>query len=216
MRFKPKFLAAAFVLGAIGLSASDIASAGCGGYSPPASAPVSWSGALRPSMMPALYTPGSERFIQVGDDQFGNSPGLVGMWRVTFTSDGTGYPNPTPPMGAQIDFATIQFHPDGTEIMVSGARAPSTGDVCMGVWRQIGERTYKIKHLALGWVSPDSMPPAPAAAYLGPTLISEHVTLNRARNAFEGTFTIDVYAKDESTLLAHLSGTMSGARFSFD
>ena len=84
-------------------------------------------------------------------------------------------PNPVP-KGVTVDFGTVQWHDDGTELMISGGRRPSTGDVCMGVWQQIGSHSYKLKHLALAWVSSDTPPsmegPGPSPAqFLGPAII---------------------------------------------
>ena len=51
---------------------------------------------------------------------------------------------------------------------------------------------------------------------IGPAIIRVTVTLNRARNAFEGTFTLDQYAKDEATLIEHVAGRVTATRFSVD
>lgn len=146
------------------------------------------------------------------------SADIVGLWKFTFTSDGTAYPGPIP-LGAPVDFGTTMWTSDGTEIMVSGARAPSTGDVCMGAWKRTGRYTYQLKHIALAWASSDSAPPTgpvSPAVYLGPAIVRETITLNRAGNAFVGTFTIDQYAADETTLLEHVAGSVAGARVTAD
>ena len=143
---------------------------------------------------------------------------IVGMWKVTFTSDGTAYPGPIP-AGVEFDFGTVQWHPDGTEFMISGGRAPSTGDVCMGVWKKTGLRTFKLNHLALGWVSSDSAPPlgpVSPAAYLGPGVIVQTITLSPSGNSYEGPFTIDQYAADGTTLVEHIGGTIKGTRMTVD
>ncbi|MDQ2778420.1 MAG: hypothetical protein M3Y32_02550 [Pseudomonadota bacterium] len=139
---------------------------------------------------------------------------IVGLWKVSFISDGSAYPGPIP-AGVETDFATVQWHPDGTEFMISGGRAPSTGDVCMGVWEQTGHRTVKLNHLALAWVSQDT--PAPVgpvlpAAYLGPGVIHETVKLSPDGNTYTGKFTIDQYTADGITLVEHLGGTVTGTR----
>lgn len=38
--------------------------------------------------------------------------------------------------------------------MFSGGQNPETGDVCQGVWRKIGPRTYTLNHIAMGWTAP--------------------------------------------------------------
>ena len=143
---------------------------------------------------------------------------IVGTWKVTFTSDGTAYPGPIP-AGVEFDFGTTQWHPDGTEFMISGGRAPSTGDVCMGAWKRTGSRTYKLNHLALGWLSSDSGAPSgpvSPAVFLGPGKILETVTLSPSGNSYEGPFTIDQYAADGTTLLEHIAGTIKGTRITAD
>ncbi|MDB5819011.1 MAG: hypothetical protein JWQ11_2651 [Rhizobacter sp.] len=174
----------------------------------------------------AVYRPGADGFMQAVDDrdrEHDRNPfdaAIVGTWRFTFISDGGGYEvanlPPLPPMGTTVDFGTQQWHSDGTEFMISGARPPSTGDVCMGSWEQTGRSTYKLKHIALSWVSADRDAGPSPAAYLGPAIIRESLTLNRRNNAFEGTFTLDQYKDDEVTLLVHLSGTVKGTRFTAD
>lgn len=208
----------------IGMSAAGLAStgqalAGCG-Y--PGSYLKQSSGAVQSAtdgLMPAVYRLGSGRFLTVSDNEGSRGAPIVGMWKITLVSDGTAYPAPIP-AGAVVDFGTQQWHSDGTEFLISGGRAPSTGDVCMGVWEQSGPRTYRLKHIALAYVSSDTPPPLGGpvvpAAFLGPAIIREVVTVNSSRDGFEGTFTLDQYAKDETTLLQHIAGKVVGTRVTVD
>lgn len=190
--------------------------AGCGLYNPavpPAQRVTPMQEGAR--LIAAVYRPGSERLISVSNEMNVLNRDIVGLWEVSFVSDGIA-PNPVP-AGATVDFGTVQWHDDGTELMVSGGRAPSTGDVCMGVWEQTGPFTYKLKHLALAWISTDTPPsmggPGPSPAqFLGPAIIREVVTLNRSRDSYQGPFTIDQYDADESMVLVHISGTVKGTR----
>ena len=190
--------------------------AGCGQYNaamPPAQRVTpGQEGAL----IEAVYHPGSGQFIRVAHE---TNSGIEGMWSVTFVSDGIA-PNPVP-AGVMLDFGTVQWHDDGTEFMISGGRPPSSGDVCMGVWRQIGPFTYKLKHVALGWVSSDTPPsaggPGPSPAqFLGPALLKEVVALDKSRDSYQGHFTIDQYNANGAVLLTHLSGTITGTRVTVD
>jgi hypothetical protein len=170
-------------------------------------------------LIEAVYRPGSGQFVRVGHETSVPNSGIVGMWNVTFVSDGIP-PNPVP-AGVTTDFGTVQWHDDGTEIMISGGRPPSTGDVCMGVWEQIGPFTYNLKHIALAWVSTDTPPsmegPGPSPAqFLGPAIIREVVTLDKSRQSYQGSFTVDQYNADETVLLVHVSGTISGTRVTVD
>jgi hypothetical protein len=212
---RPALLAGLICLGS---AMSSQAMAGCSwldrtGSPTPASQEYS-----PPRFIPAVYRPGAEGFVRVSDDHQ-HGAGIVGLWRVTFVSDGTAYPHPVP-FGAVVDFGTQQWHSDGTELLVSGGRAPSTGDVCMGVWEHVSGRTYKLKHIALAYASSDTPAsqggPVAPAAYVGPGIIRETVTLSASGSTFEGTFTIDQYARDEVTLLQHIAGKIVGMRFTVD
>lgn len=97
--------------------------------------------------------------------------------------------------------------------MVSGGRNPPTGDVCMGVWQQVGRATFQLVHVALAWQS---------GAYVGPDSIIERVTVDSTGNGYQGTFTITQYAAsmapgmefDESTIVppTPIHGVIKGTR----
>jgi hypothetical protein len=208
-------------LGTMGILVSSQALADCTSYNPlGVPPPAQWNAPVRAmgGLMPAVYRPGSEHFTRTDFDGNNSNAGIVGLWRATFVSDGTAYPAPIP-YGAVVDFGTVQWHSDGTELMVSGGRPPSSGDVCMGVWQQTGPRTYKLKHIALGWISSDTAPPLgpiSPAVFVGPAIIRALVTLSPSHNSYEGSFTIDQYAADETTLLEHIGGKLSATRVTVD
>jgi len=212
----PLTCALALGLGTLAAIGAGPAMAGCSFYDPavpPAQRVTPQRQGAR--LIEAVYLPGSGQFIPVGHETSVPNSGIAGLWKVTFVSDGVP-PNPVPE-GVTTDFGTVQWHADGTEIMISGGRPPSTGDVCMGVWAQVGPFTYKLTHLALAWVSEDTPPsmggPVPSPAqFLGPAIVSETVTLNKSRNSYQGPFTIDQYNADESMVLVHISGTVTGTR----
>lgn len=217
---KPAAYGLAVGLGTLASTVANPALAGCSFYNLPL-APIQ---SITPAeegakLIEAVYRPGSERFVRAGYETSVPNSGISGLWKISMVSDGVP-PNPVP-KGVTVDFGTVQWHNDGTEIMISGGRAPSTGDVCMGVWAQIGPFTYKLKHLALAWVSSDTPPsiggPGPSPAqFLGPAIIRQVVTLSQSRDVYQGGFTIDQYNADESVLLVHVSGTITGTRVTVD
>ncbi len=207
--------------GTLGALSSSPALAGCGLSYPLGISQAQWQAPAHEAarLIPAVYRPGSEGFIRVGLQASTPNNGIAGLWQVSFVSDGVP-PNPVP-AGVTTDFGTVQWHADGTEIMISGGRPPSTGDVCMGAWVHTGPFTYKLKHIALAWVSSDTPPsmggPGPSPAqFLGPAIISEVVTLDKSRATYQGSFAIDQYNADQTVVLVHVSGTVTGTRVTVD
>jgi hypothetical protein len=140
--------------------------------------------------------------LQASEDS--TAPGIIGFWHVKFiTKDSPGIPD-----GTEVDAGYAQWHSDGTEIMNSGGRSPLTGDFCLGVWKQVGENTYKLNHFAAAWDSTGS-------ELIGPANIREEVVLTPDRKHFDGTFTIDQY-DEAGAKLAHVQGVIKGSRIEYD
>ncbi len=122
-------------------------------------------------------------------------PPIVGMWSVTFTAGGN-----------VIDFGYAQWHSDGTEIMNSGGRAPSTENFCLGAWAQTGALSYHLNHYALSYT--------PAGVLNAKVNIKEDVVVDPGGSSYAGPFTIDVYDPTGGTLLQHVAGRVVGRRVS--
>lgn len=207
---KTSFGAVPAALGMILLGAafSPTASAGCGGLPGKPSASIRQDRPFR--FVQAAFRPGL--FVQVGYD---DEP-IVGMWQVTFTAKGNGTAGP--PDGTPLDAGYQTWHSDGTELHNSGARDPSTGDFCMGVWKRIGYSEYKLNHWTLSWVtaSPTCTPAAGnIGCFLGPGNIQEDVIVDETGNNFSGTFTIVQYDQ-HGNKLATVVGTITGTRVTVD
>jgi hypothetical protein len=131
---------------------------------------------------------------------------IVGMWHVTFTAKGN---SEGPPDNTPIDNAIIVWHSDRTEIMNSG-RPAQDGDFCMGVWEEVGRCHYKLNHFA--WMGNDTTnAPGGVGNPIGPTRITEDVTVSPDGKHYSGTFTLDAY--DTSfNLTAHIVGVLNGTR----
>lgn len=169
-------------------------SAQCGGLS----SPTALHSSLPSQMMHVRLLPAA--FQDEDRDNARDRDPIVGLWHVKFVVK-TGSSETT-----TIDAGYAQWHSDRTEIMNSGSRPPSTSNFCLGVWEKVGERQYKLNHLAISWSGEAS-----ATAPIGPANIREDVTLDPDGDKFSGTFTIDQY--DESlNVLAHVAGTVNGTR----
>ena len=180
-------------------------------------------GAPRGAMKPAVYFSDSGGGLLKTD--YDEQAAITGLWKFKFTSDGNGSPG-GPPAGAPVDAGFVTWHADGTEIMNSG-RAPVAGSFCMGVWKQVGPRTYRLNHWALSWVpgyvpgltqswpdgtGNDAFQPA------GPANIHETITLSRDGSSYTGTFQILNYMYDGVNVTDALgepfviSGTVAATR----
>jgi hypothetical protein len=144
-------------------------------------------------------------------DEDSENDSIVGLWKFAFTA--------TSPFAGPFDAGYVTWHSDGTELMNSG-RAPTTGDFCMGVWKQIGRSTYKLNHFALAWAfdasNPGTGPGTGGADFVGPANIREQVTVDRSGNSYEGTFTLVQYEPDGITVVATITGTVTATRITAD
>jgi hypothetical protein len=173
------------------------AHAGCGLYSP-LPHHTSWQPQIAlPRLVPAAL---------IIDDDPANTPdrGIVGTWKEHLISEGSeGIPD-----GTEVDASYAQWHSDGTEMQVSGMRAPLTGDVCVGEWIKTGARTYQLNHFGVSYDSTGQN-------LVGPARIQEWVTLDPDGDSTSGKFTIDQWDED-GHLLAHIQGKMIGTRVTME
>jgi hypothetical protein len=154
-------------------------------------------------------------FVQVWDQY--DAP-IVGLWKFGFTAKGNtnGIPDGTP-----IDQGYVQWHGDGTELMNS-FRAPTTGQFCMGVWKQVAHSTYVLNHFALGWNfdagAPVTGPGTGGATFAGTTNIREEVWLDSAGNSYMGTFTLTSYTPEGTMVVppTPIKGVVKGTRVTAD
>lgn len=177
-KHRQKPLTAALGLGLLSLAAAGFANAACQG--PPLPAQADTNG----SLVPAVYRPTSLTWFDPASDF--DEARIVGLWE--FEMRLVGNQNGLADK-ALLDWGTSIWHDDGTEMMVSGGRPPSAGDVCMGVWKQVGREKFKLHHVALGLT-----PPVASGTYIGPTAIDELVTVDPSGKKYTGTFTLNIYA----------------------
>ena len=191
----------------LSLTALGTASAGC--LNPNSFKPTGdhhQESLLSAGLVSALYHPdsaGAAHAIKVDFHDF-FPPSIVGLWRFRFS----------PELGG--DFGTLIWNEDGTEIMISGARDPAAGDVCMGAWKQTGRYTYELNHIALGHDGPPGGAPSPT--FTNTVHLHEHITLSPSGNSYTGTIDAVISAAnpanpfDESNVLARVSGTVTATR----
>jgi len=151
------------------------------------------------------------------DSSADNSASIVGMWHVTFQSDGNNVPPFNIPDGAPLDDGYAQWHSDGTEIMNS-SRDPASSSFCLGVWESQGGRTYKLNHFALSWDNTGTLcvpQQGATSCFVGRTNIREQVTVDPHGNTYTGSVTIDQY-DTLGNLMFSLKGRVAAQRITAD
>jgi hypothetical protein len=151
-------------------------------------APAAWRSASVDSANPALMR------VDMRDVS------IVGLWDTSFYVGAT-----------RIDFGYQQWHGDGTELLNSGSRAPSTQNFCMGVWSRNSLYGYHLNHFALAY-DPAAVTKANPSGFVARVNIKEDVTLDPTGSSFGGTFTIDAYNPVNGALINHVGGRVTGRR----
>jgi hypothetical protein len=136
------------------------------------------------------------RFENVADNESAESAkgSIVGLWHIKFYSGGN-----------LVDEGFDAWQADGTEIL-NDTPAPSTGNVCLGVWEKKGQ-TIHLKHPS--WTFDNN------GVLNGTAVIKETVQLLPGGNNFGGTFTIDVFDLN-GKLQLHIDGTVTASRITPD
>ena len=132
--------------------------------------------------------------------QPGSRDWIVGMWLAEFLI-GEG-PD-------RYDQGFQQFHSDGTETMLSNGLPPSLGNVCLGVWKQVGSRTLRLKHVAWNWNADGS--------FAGSFVMLVTLKVNRRGDSYEGTWTADSFDPSNNVIPElHVAGVVRATRISVD
>jgi hypothetical protein len=127
---------------------------------------------------------------QQASDEDGGA--IVGLWDESYISD----------FGPPFETYT-QWHSDGLEIETPNF----VNGVCMGTFKQVGARTFKLFHV--GW-TPGGIPPAPTSVRFE---LRELNTVSRDRNSFDGTYDQKFFDAN-GNLVAEDSGTIHATRLS--
>jgi hypothetical protein len=129
----------------------------------------------------------------VGDAGGENS--IVGLWATTF------YLGEGPTVWDQ---AYEQWHSDGTELAVDNGVPPILGNVCVGIWKQVG-RTITLRHITWNWNLDGSK--------AGTFVLLMTARVDRGGNSFSGTYVAESYDLDGNIVPElHADGVVSGTR----
>jgi hypothetical protein len=129
-----------------------------------------------------------------------HSNSIVGLWRVAFlVGDG--------PAVAFEGFQ--QWHAGGTEVMVDNGVPPSLGNVCVGVWKQTGARSFSLRHVTFNWDENGQS--------TGTFQVVIHVRLDRSGRSYTGSYVSDSFDLQGNPIPElHAEGRLRGVRITVE
>jgi hypothetical protein len=144
--------------------------------------------------------------IPANDAVADSPPSLIGMWRTTLTLGNS---------DVVYDEALEHYHGDGTHLLISNGLPPALGNVCIGIYKKIGPRTYKLRHMTWNW-SPDPNTvlgdPVPGT-WVGRFELNLILRLDERGNSYRGTWSVKNFDTDENHMPAYdVSGVVRGTR----
>jgi hypothetical protein len=155
---------------------------------------------------------------QPGEDSFG-SVSIVGLWHLTYTAtSSTSGPLPVPviPPGPPSSFQFLEsfkmWHADGTEFE-NAFMPPSGGNICFGVWKDLGHGSVKLHHIGLMF---DSM-----GRISNIFTVDEKDTVARNAQTYSGSFDFKLWPPffnevGVGTPVQEITGTTAGTRITVD
>ena len=164
-----------------------------------------------PFVSPSANQPGNHQ----DDEQSGQPVTIVGLWHVVYTATySTSGPLPVPivPPGS---FPLVQsyktWHSDGTEFD-NAFLPPSAGNICYGVWKDLGHRTVKEHHVGLMF--------APDGSLANIFTEDEIDTVAADGKTYEGTFDQKLFEPTDvfgtGPVVQEIRGTTAATRITVD
>ena len=152
-----------------------------------------------------------------GDDhqEGGESNGqadIVGLWHLIYIASSASPSNAFPPAPFQFLESFKTWHADGTEFE-NAFLPPAGGNVCFGVWKDVGHGKVKLHHIGLMF---DSM-----GRVSNIFTVDEKNTVASNGKTYSGTFDFKLWppnfdAVGVGTPLAEVTGTTLGTRITVD
>lgn len=152
-------------------------------------------------------------------EEYGGPASIVGMWHLIYTATySTSGPLPVPaiPPGPPSSFQFLEtfktWHADGTEFE-NAFLPPTGGNVCFGVWKEIGENSIKLHHIGLMFDSEGKV------SFI--FTVDEKNTVASNGETYKGYFTFKLWPGfynqvGVGTPLQEISGTIAATRINVD
>jgi hypothetical protein len=117
---------------------------------------------------------------------------VVGLWHVIYTAD-----------KALFGESLKEWHSDGTEFE-NVAHNPEIGNICFGVWKQVGVRKFRLHHI--GWLFSDD------GTLTGSFTFDETDTVAPSGMSYKGTFVFKTYDLKGAFTGVEVPGTAAASR----
>lgn len=127
----------------------------------------------------SLARPGTAPALAAAAQNASSSGGpIVGQWQVVMTA----FPGTNNEF--VFDFGFQQFHPDGTELMISGGVPPTIGNVCIGAWEREAGGVIRLRHMTWNWAGNEVLGDLPTGYFL----LEVALRTNALGTAYAGTW----------------------------
>jgi len=195
-----RFFALVALVGLGLLSAASGAKAGCG---------LPYKTGAAPSI-PFLSPQGDESSNHREGEKSNKPDGIVGLWHLIYTATSASGPFPPTPFQFLESFKT--WHADGTEFE-NAFRPPTGGNICFGVWKDLGDGHVKLRHIGLMFDSIGNVSNI--------FTVDEKDTVGSNGKTYSGTFDFKLWppsfdAIDIGSPLAEVTGTTAATRITVD
>jgi hypothetical protein len=156
--------------------------------------------------------------LQEGEDSNGPAS-IVGLWHLIYTAtDSTSGPLPVPviPPGPPSSFQFVEslktWHADGTEFE-NAFLPPGGGNICFGVWKDLGHGSVKLHHIGLMFDSAGNV------SYI--FTVDEKDTVAHNGQTYSGSFDFKLWPSSFAAVgvgkpLQEITGSTAGTRINVD
>ena len=146
-------------------------------------------------------------------EDFGLPISIVGLWHVNFTAEAESGAPIFPPAPFAFGESLKTWHADGTEFE-NAFKPPAGGNICYGVWKDLGGGSVKLHHFGLIFDST-------TGDLTNIFTLDEKDTVARNNQTYSGTFDFKVWpssfaAVGVGTPIAEVTGTIVATRVNVD
>jgi hypothetical protein len=163
---------------------------------------------------------------QQGGEDSNGSASIVGLWHLLYTGNtDNNFPpgGPYPPTPFPFLESLKTWHADGTEFE-NAFLPPAGGNICFGVWKDLGHGKVKLHHIGLMFGGPGSVPPEDVSNIF---TVDETDTVAPDGKTYSGFFDFKLYLPSDCTNsaagyvctgkpISEVTGTTYGVRITVD